>query len=314
MKKTNLLAILTLAATPTFLHAQTTTYSDVVGYNTSSFPAGTSGHGVGFVKAALFTGSASKLSSTSFSVAGLTVANNVLAPVSGLPTHYIEVVAGVNEGLSADIVSNTGATVVVDGDLSSLGATEQITIRAHVKASEVFAGNTSLTELLDTLLVYNADGSSYTLLRDSTSPSGWIDPNSFTPADVVIYPGQAFLLGTSAEGSFTTTGNVKSTATLIPLYASSLNYISAGNPSTSPDIQTSGLGGNLAVLIDTVSTFVNNGSFEQSATYLWAGHPNNFIDPNLFSTVSGVGLPGTGAVLVSVSADTVWKAPAPYTP
>jgi uncharacterized protein (TIGR02597 family) len=32
MKKTNLLAILTLAATPAFLHAQTTSYSDVVGY------------------------------------------------------------------------------------------------------------------------------------------------------------------------------------------------------------------------------------------------------------------------------------------
>ena len=314
MKKINLLAVLALAATPAFLHAQTTSYSDVVGYNTSSFPAGTSGHGVGFVKAALYTGSASKLSPTSFSAAGLTAANNSLAPVSGLPTHYVEIVSGANEGLIMDIVSNTGTTVVVDGDLSSVGATEQIAVRAHVKASEVFAGNTSLADFTDTLLVYNADGSSYTLLRDSSSPSGWVDPNLFSPADVVIYPGQAFLLSTASAGSFTTTGNVKSTATLIPLYASSLNYISAGNPSTSPDIQVSGLGANLAAYVDTVATFVNNGSFEQSATYLWAGAPDNFIDPNLFSTVSGVGLPGTGAILVSVSADTAWKAPAPYTP
>ena len=37
MKKTNLFAVLALAATPAFLHAQTTNYSDVVGYVKDSF-------------------------------------------------------------------------------------------------------------------------------------------------------------------------------------------------------------------------------------------------------------------------------------
>jgi len=312
MKKINLL-IGTFLTTVALSHA-VDSYSDVVGYSKSSFPAGTSGHGVGFVKAAIFTGSATKLSSSSITVNGLTSANNSLAPSGGLPTHYVEITSGTNEGLNADIVSNTGTTVVLDADLSNVGSTEQIVIRPHVKASEVFAGNGSLVDYTDTLLVYNADGSTFTLLRDSTAPSGWVDPNLFTPADVVIYPGQAFLLSTSASGSFTTSGLVKSTATVIPLYASSLNYISAGNPSSNPDIQTSGLGASLAAYVDTVATLVTNGSFEQGATYLWAGAPDNFIDPNLFSTVSGVTLPGTGAILVSVSADTTWKAPAPYKP
>ena len=311
MKNINLL-IGTFLTTIALSHA-VDSYSDVVGYSKSSFPAGTSGHGVGFVKPAVFTGSATKLSNTSISATGLSVANNSLGPVGGLPTHYVEITSGTNEGLNADIVSNTGTTVVVDADLSNVGSTENIVIRPHVKASDVFAGNTSLGDYSDTLLVYNSDGTTFSLLRDSSSSTGWIDPNTFSSADVVIYPGQGFLLNASSPGNFTFSGTVKSTATVVPLYASSVNLVSAGNPSGNPDIQTSGLGANLSAYADTVGTFTTDGSFVQNATYLWAGAPDNFIDPNLFSTVSGVSLPGAQAILVGVSTDTTWKAPAPYT-
>ena len=314
MKKTNLLAILTLAATPAFLHAQVTSYSDVVGYSTSTFPGGTSGHGVGFVKPATFTGSATKLSTSSISVSGLTAANNSLAPSGGLPTHYVEITSGANEGVSADILSNTGTTIVLDADLTNIGSTESIVIRPHVKASDVFAGNTSLGDFSDTLLVYNSDGTTFSLLRDSSSPTGWIDPNTFSASDVVIYPGQGFLVNASSPGNFTFSGTVKRTATVVPLYASSVNLVSVANPSGNPDIQTSGLGTNLSAYADTVGTFTSDGSFSQNATYLWAGSPDNFIDPNLFTSVSGVTLPGVQAILVGVSSDTIWKAPAPYNP
>ena len=40
MKKTNLFAILTLATAPALLHAQTTNFSDIVGYQTSTIPVG----------------------------------------------------------------------------------------------------------------------------------------------------------------------------------------------------------------------------------------------------------------------------------
>ena len=314
MKKNHLIAVLALAATPAFLHAQTTSYSEVVGYSTSTFSGGTSGHGVGFVKPAIFTGTATKLSSSSISVGGLSVADNTLAPSGGLPTHYAEIISGSNEGFNVDILSNTGTTVVLDADLSSLGSTENISIRPHIRASDVFSGNTSLGDFSDTLLVYNSDGTTFSLLRDSSSPTGWIDPNTFAASDTVIYPGQGFLLNASAPGNFTFSGTVKSTATVVPLYASSVNLVSVGNPSADPDIQTSGLGANLSAYSDTVGTFTSDGSFVQNATYLWAGAPDNFIDPNLFSTVTGVTLPGVQAVLVGVSSDTTWKAPAPYTP
>ena len=60
MKKIHLL-IGTLLTTVALSHA-VDSYSDVVGYSKASFSAGTTGQSVGFVKAAVFTGSASKLS------------------------------------------------------------------------------------------------------------------------------------------------------------------------------------------------------------------------------------------------------------
>jgi len=314
MKKNHLIAVLALAATPAFLHAQTTSYSEAVGYSTSTFPGGTSGHGVGFVKPAIFTGSATKLSTSSISVSGLTAANNSLAPSGGLPTHYVEIISGANEGLNVDVVSNTGTTVVVDADLSSIGSSENIAIRPHVKASDVFAGNSSLGDFNDTFIVYNSDGSTSSLLRDSTSATGWVDPATFSAADLVIYPGQAFLLNTSGAGSFTFSGSVKATATLVPLYSGSVNLVTAANPSSNPNIQSSGLGDNLSAFNDTVGTFSSDGSFVQNSNYLWAGDPDKFIDPNTFGTVTGVSLPGLEAILVGVAADTNWKAPAPYQP
>jgi len=284
-----------------------------VGYTKSTFSPGTTGQSVGFVKPAVFTGTATKLSTSSISASGLTAVNGSLAPVNGLPTHYVEIISGVNEGLNADVVSNTGSTVVLDADISTFGSSENVVIRSHVKASDVFAGNTSLVDYTDTLQVFNADGTSVSLLRDTSTTSGWVDINSFAESDVVIYPGQAFLLSTSGTGDFTFKGVVKSNATIVPLYANSLNYVSPGNPSSNPDVQNAGLGTNLVDYVDTVGMFLNDGSFVQNKVVLWAGSADKFIDPDSFSTVSGVSIPGTGAVLVSVSGDTTWKVPAPYT-
>ena len=72
MRKTNLFAILALAATPAFLHAQTTSYSDVVGYNQMSFPAGNSAHTATFVKANVFQGAATSRTANSLTVSSAT--------------------------------------------------------------------------------------------------------------------------------------------------------------------------------------------------------------------------------------------------
>jgi hypothetical protein len=312
MKKLNLL-LGTLIATAALSHA-VDSYSDVVGYLKSSFPSGTSGQAAAFVKPDVYTGSASKSTASSFSVTGLALANNSLAPSGGLPTHYLEITSGTLEGYLIDILSNSGTTVQVNGTLPAISGSVSVSIRPHVKVSDIFKGNTSLADYTDTVMVYNSDGSTVSLLRDSSSTTGWVDANTFSAADFVVYPSQAFLLNTSGSGTFTFSGTVKKTATLVPLYASSVNFVSVSNPSTNPSLQNSNLGTNLADYVDTVGTFSTDGNFSQNGTYLWAGATDKFIDPNTFSTVSGVNLPGAQAILVGVSSDTTWKLAAPYTP
>jgi len=313
MKKLNLL-LGTLLATAALSHA-VDSYSDVVGYQKTTFPAGSSLQGVGFVKPPVYSGSASKVSSTSISVSGLTAATGSLNPVNGLPTHYVEVVSGVNEGNYADVVSNNGATIVLDADITNLGSTENIVIRPHTKLSEIFAGNTDLADYSDSLSIFQPDGSSLVFLRDSSTASGWLDASSFNEADAIINPSQGFVLVASAQGTYTFKGTVKKTKTVVPLYAGAVNIVCAGNPSaTSLSIQNVNLGANLVDYSDSAAVFSNNGSLSQDYTLLWGGGADGFLDASTFSPISGLNIGGTTGIVVSVGADTSWVVSAPYTP
>jgi hypothetical protein len=299
------------------LQAQSTVSTPIVGFETKSFSGGTTGIGLGFVKPAVYSGASTSVASGSVISTGanFTSLGSGLNPVNGLPTHYVEITSGALAGYVADVLSHTSTSLTIDGDLSSIvGTTPNFTIRPHIMASDVFQGNATLTDYVDTATVYNPDGSATSLLRDSSSPTGWVDPNSFAAADFVVYPGQAILVSVSSNGSVTVTGQVKTTPTIVPLYASAPNYVTLGYPGGNRVLQTSGLGSNLADFVDTVADLSTDGSFNQTGIYLWGGTSDGFIDPNSFSPVSGVAVPGSGAVLVSVSADTYFVAPAPVNP
>ena len=117
MKNTNLLAVLTLAATPAFLHAQTTSYSDVVGYSNVNASSGTVLIVPGFVKASAYSGSATisgqNLSATGLTTGALNTSNHSDRP--NYPTHYVEITAGTYEGYSFDIASNTATQITAVG-------------------------------------------------------------------------------------------------------------------------------------------------------------------------------------------------------
>jgi hypothetical protein len=299
------------------IQAQSTVSTPIVGFETKSFSGGTTGNGLGFVKPAVFSGASTSVTSGTVTSTGanFTALGAGLNPVGGLPTHYVEITSGTLAGYVADVLSSTSTSLTVDGDLTSiLGTMPNLVVRPHIKVSDVFQGNASLTDYVDTATVYNPDGSATSLLRDSSSPTGWVDPNSFAAADFIVYPGQAILVSVSGNGTVTVTGQVKTTPTIVPLYASAPNYVTLGNPSGNKALQTSGLGENLVDFVDTVAGLSTDGSFNQTGIYLWGGSSDGFIDPNSFSPVSGVSIPGSGAVLVSVSADTYFVAPAPVNP
>jgi len=293
-----------------------TVTSDIVGYTKSSFPAGASAFGVGFVKPTTFQGVPTSVTSSTMTFSGSNFVG--LGPTSdGLPKNYVEIIDGPLAGYNADIISHTATTLTISANFSSLQTKPTIVIREHVRASDVFKGNTALVDYTDTIVLNNPDGSQSSLLRDSSSSTGWIDAGTFSAADLVIYPGQAFLLNTSGSGQFTFSGLVKKTPTAVPLYSTSGNFVSYSNPSSTPDLQQMNLGANFGgseEYVSTVGTFSTNGSFDQTAAYLWAGvGGGGYIDPGTFAPPTGVTVAGLSAVIVNVASDTVWIVPAPIT-
>lgn len=296
------------------LVAQTTSYSDVVGYEKKSFVAGTTGHGVGLVQAAKYSGQATSTTSGSIVVSSAPFTAAAFAPVGGLPSHYIQITSGPQAGLVVDITSNTGTTLSVhSGDLASVTGTPTFVVRPHVKVSSLFNGNTDLGDYSDTVTLYNADGSSTTLLRDSGQTTGWLDSTTFAAADAVIYPGQAFLLSTSSSGTFTATGTVNPSQTIVPIYSGLVNLISLSNPSNGKNIQQIGLGTNLSDYADTVGTFSSDGQLQQDASLLWTVS-DGFLDATTFSPAVGVNAGGTAALIVNASSNTSWVQPSPLAP
>jgi hypothetical protein len=295
--------------------AQITVSTPIVGFEKQSFAAGTTGHGMGFVKAAKYQGTASSVTGNSLSVSAASFAANELAPANGLPSYYIQITSGTQTGLVVDIIGNTTTQLnVATGDLAAVSGTPSFVVRPHVKVSDLFNGNTDLGDYSDTITLYNADGSTTVLLRDSSQTTGWLDAVSFSASDAVVYPGQAYLLSTSASGSFTTTGVVNSSATIVPIYSGLVNLVSLSNPSGGKNIQQVNLGANLSDYADTVGTFTNDGQLNQDNSLLWAGATDGFLDSVTFATASGVTAGGTAAIIVNASSDTTWSQPSPLAP
>jgi len=311
-----LISLTAVAALSVAVNAQTTSYSETVGYLQKTFPSGTSAHGVGFVLGEKFRGVASSKTGDSLNVSGTTFTSNQFAPSGNLPSHYILITSGDQSGLVADIVSNTATSVTVgSGDLTGVNYNPSFVIRPHLKASTLFASSSGLEDYADTLNVFNSDGTTTSLLRDSTAATGWVDASTLSAIDVVIYPGQGFLLNTTSGGSFTTTGAVNPDSVAVPVFAGLVNLVSGSDPSASVPLQTSGIGNGLEVYADTVGKFSTDGSLIQSGTYLWAGSSDGgFVDPASLSPVAGVSFAGTEAVIVNSTFDTVWKIKSPLTP
>lgn len=296
------------------LNAQTVS-TPIVGFEKKSFPAGTTGHGVGFVQVAKYQGTATSVSPNSLTVSGASFSANAYAPSNGLPSHYIQITSGSQSGLVVDITGNSATVLnVASGDLGGVSGTPSFVIRPHVKVSSLFQGNSDLADYTDTLTVYNSDGSVTTLLRDSSSATGWLDSTSFNASDSVIYPGQGFLLSTSVSGSFTSTGVVNSYQTIVPIYAGNVNLVSLANPSSGKDIQSINLGANFVDYTDTVGLFSSDGNLSQDVSLIWAGSADGFLDATSFSPATSVNAGGTSAIIVNASSDTTWVQASPLSP
>lgn len=290
--------------------SSSTVSTPVVGFNKLSFPAGNSAHTATFTKPNVFQGTASSATANSLTAASASFGS--LSPVAGLPTHYVKITSGPMQGYVLDIVSNTATTVTIDGNLTTAGATPSFVIRPHVKASDLFAGNTELSAGSDTLTLFNENGTSTVLLWvGADSATGWVDPVTEAVVDAVIYPGQGFVLTALAAGTFKFQGVVETVPTVVPLFSGAVNLVSAANPSSgSSAFQSIGLGTNMSAGSDTVEFWATDGSLASSGVYLWAGGPDGFVDA--VTEAPAANNTALAEVMnVTVLQSTTWKADAP---
>jgi len=310
MKKLNLAFAILLTAVMAGNAAPA--YSDVAGYQVQSFPKGNTVHTVTFVKPNLFQGVASSKTDTSLIVTTATFGSYGL--VDGSPTHYVKILDGPLVGYVFDIISSTSTAIVVDGNLGTAGTTPKFLVREHIRLADVFATSTGLSDGSDTFTLFNSDGSSTVALRaKNESPSGWIDVLTEQPKNPVIYPNQGFLLTTANSGTFTFAKNVETTPTVVPLYARVVNLVSRASPGS--NVLTPGelgMGNAMAPGTDTIEWWRADGSLASQDVGLWAG-PEGFIDV-LTEAPKITPLDGNTVLNVTVVRDTVFTAPAPYTP
>jgi hypothetical protein len=248
MKKTHLLAILTLAATPAFLHAQTTNYSDIVGYTTTTIKGrGSSGQPtfmsfvpVNLTKAPVFTGTAAAVG-TSVNLNGANLTGS-LGPTGGYPTHYLVIRSGSGEGYVSDIVSATSTTVTTVDDLSPVcPSATQVAIVPHTKLSDVLgtgasvlvAGGSAATSA-DNVLLVDSTGAFKTYYYKTGIGAGWKTAANGDATSIIVYPGESILVNrrqTADSAAIVQTGIVPPNSTKTVIEGSGkLTAVASGVP------------------------------------------------------------------------------------
>lgn len=241
MKKTNLLAILTLAATPAFLHAQVTSYSDVVGYQKVVSSQGFTAVGLPLVKSAVVSSTVSSKSGSS-----VTLASPVPAGTDASKAYYLEVTSGSLAGERVDVsVVSGNATVTIQASsentsgLSSLGVGAAVLVRPHVTLADLDASCSPALVGDDTngdrvLFFVNGAFVSYTKGSDNLwYEDGGLDDMSNLP----IRPGVGLFIHrrTSTPTTLTQTGAVRANKFARPIKAGFNFYAPAYPSDLSPD-------------------------------------------------------------------------------
>ena len=290
-----------------FAECQTVS-TPIVGFSKVTAPAGTIVVVPSFVKPNLYQGT-STLSGQVFSCSSFTAGQ--LAPTTytdgrpNYPTSYVEIVSGPYEGTVMDIQSNTTSSVTVTGAPTILnGQSVSIAIRRHITLDDLVVGASGLQDYSDGATVFNSDGSSS--IRYFASGS-WVADDYSTPAgQTVVYPGQGLTLS-SAGASLILNGNVKTTKTLVPLYAGVINLVGPGNPSGNTNLENLNIASALDPYNDGINSFSANGEMTIAETYFSDG--SGILD----SSYSPIGSPAYVGVnsgfVVSVGSSKYWTVP-----
>jgi hypothetical protein len=303
--------------------AQTSSSTPVIGYYKFNVPNGKSIWNCAFVTKKDFQGAATSIApSGANSVitqtgAGWTVNQFQTSAIPATQSsHYVEVLTGPLAGTIADIVSNTATSVTVEG--LGIGSTSvTYCIRKHSTLASIFV-TAGLGPFEDEILLISDTGATSRYAYDDTAPGHIVDATDLVTIkdNVVVYPGQAFMVTVGVAKTLTFGGNevsyVKTGVTKIPLYAGKANLVGLMDPlvATAPHtataanerhnvdaigLQTSGLG----PFEDEIALFGFTGpTFGRKALLYYDDTPPGAIVDSLTNVPVSTPIPnGTGFIL-----------------
>ena len=227
MKKLNVaLAIFVTAVMAGNAQTNVTVTSDIVGYQTTTLPAGSyKGVGISLVNPAVVTGSIATSASGLLTISGASAIGSTLDAASA---YYVEITSGANVGDRFDVnvaatKSANNATVQLDSSSSRNTASstvnlagQSLVMRKHVTLDQfrqsltgTLTGSDVSASQADTAYIHNGNAFDvYYLAADKQTWASDADPEDHR--DMIIAPGQGFLFykrGTQA--TFTSVGNVR---------------------------------------------------------------------------------------------------------
>lgn len=312
------LALLLCGLPPAQAQAPLTSSTPVIGFYKFDVPVGTSLWTCGLVTKKAYQGQA-----TSITPGPNSTLQRTGATWGVFDLHYVEILSGPQAGLILDIISNTANTLTLKGNTTpfALTGTESFCIRSHATLGKVFKNGAGLTAGSDTVTLIRETGT----VTYSFNGSFWEDPDFGDAGNIIIYPGQGFLIshGGTTPATLTFGGDevayVKGGPTKIPLYPRIPNLVGLVNPlvSTNPadsffaSSQTSlgnfGFVGSLVAGNDTIDLRLNNGSLTSTGVFQSNG---SFMEDSNFDDATNLPVRNGSGLIISVSADSTWTAPA----
>ncbi|MEM1222349.1 MAG: hypothetical protein AAGH40_06260 [Verrucomicrobiota bacterium] len=286
-----------LALSPLFFHSATAVETDPVGYVTTDLPAGASLIGTPLTNDIQFSGLSGSVSGSTVNLSGL---GTIESPA------YLLVLSGTDVGELSSIVSSTSSSVTLEQQLNGLAEGDSVRIISHFTLSDLYEASGSTISDNSSVSVYNSSGTveTYTIFSGS-----WFDSSFAASDNVIIFPGEGFVINLQSATSFTFVGNVNTAPFKLPVTSGVVNIVSSENPST-PTGQDSigaalnGLGDN-----STISIYSNDGSLSLVETYtLFSGL---WFDSSFNQTEISVAAPSTIVVNPQNTSDVT--VPAAYT-
>ncbi len=246
MKKTNLFAVLALAATPAFLHAQTTSYSDIVGYQTKTISTGLNAVGLPLLNPDLVKTSASSFTGSSVALSGET---NFGSKLNSAKSYYLEVYSGSLKGdrfdldTTATITAANGTAVLNSASVNNTYPTASIAaqldganiaIREHITLAQLESMTSS--PLLGSSSLASSDSVAFVeggslVYYYKKGDGGWRRTGSSADFSTkVIPPGVGVFVKKVTSGTtLTQSGSVRDNDFARP-YSSGLSLVAAGYP------------------------------------------------------------------------------------